>query len=115
MLRERIIANIFRNRDKEKFDSTGNVKFIERARRNGVHGWAVGRDIPTLEEMEALRQQGESGRKSPHWRMGHFAIRRTGEGRANSTVVWIKESFVNKNLLQEMPHGYHDKEQADVR
>ena len=93
------------NRDKEKFESTGDLKFVERARRNGITGWDVGRDIPTLEEMETFRRQlGEPGRKSPHWRMGYFAIRRTGEGRAGKTIVWIKESFVNKNLLKEVPH-----------
>ena len=76
--------------------------------------WNVGRDIPILEEMEKFRQQqGEPGRKSPHWRMGHFAIRRTGEGHTDKTIVWIKETFVNKNLLKEVPHGYHGKEAAE--
>ena len=98
------------NRDLEKFEATGDIKFVERAKRNGVIGWDVGRDIPTLEEMESLRQQGEAGRKSPHWRMGHFALRHTGEGRVDKKVVWIKETFINKNLLKEVPHGYHDKE-----
>jgi len=100
------------NRDLEKFEATGDIKFVERAKRNGVIGWDVGRDIPTMEEMESLRQQGEAGRKSPHWRMGHFALRHTGEGRVDKKVVWIKETFINKNLLKEVPHGYHDKEKA---
>ncbi|MDR0328626.1 MAG: hypothetical protein LBI05_10065 [Planctomycetaceae bacterium] len=58
--------------------------------------------------METFRQQrGEPGRKSPHWRMGHFAIRHTGEGRSVPVVHWIKESFINKDLLKEVPTGYH--------
>ena len=96
------------NRDKEKFESTGDVKFVERARRNGVNGWDVGWDVPTEEEIKTLRQQhGEPGRKSPHWRMGHFAIRHTGEGRSIPVIRWINEVFVNKNLLKEVPTGYH--------
>jgi hypothetical protein len=102
------------NRDLEKFESTGDMKFVERARRNGVNGWDVGRDIPTLEEMETFRRrQGEPGRKSPHWRMGHFAIRHVGKGHADKVIVWVRETFVNKNLLKEVPHGYHGKEPAD--
>jgi hypothetical protein len=109
-----LIAPRVLHRDLEKFESTGDMKFVDRARRNGVNGWDVGRDIPTLEEMETFRQQqGEPGRKSPHWRMGHFAIRRTGEGHTDKTIVWIKETFVNKNLLKEVPHGYHGKEAAE--
>jgi hypothetical protein len=96
------------NRDLEKYESTGDIKYVDRARRNGVNGWDVGRDIPTQEEMEAFRQQsGEPGRKSPHWRMGHFAIRHIGEGRTNTTIVWIGDTFVNKALLKEVPTGYH--------
>jgi hypothetical protein len=98
-------------RDREKFESTGDTKYIDRARRNGVYGWDVGRDIPTQDEMQTFRyQQEEPGHKSPHWRMGHFAIRHTGHGHADTTVVWIKETFVNKDLLHKVPHGYHGKE-----
>ena len=99
------------NRDKEKFEATGDMKLVERARRNGVFGYDVGRDIPALEEMEVLRQQrGEPGRKSPHWRIGHCRICRTEEGHPDS-VVWIKETFVNKNLLKEVPTGFYGKEE----
>ena len=104
------------NRDKEKFEATGDMKFVERARRNGVNGWDIGRDIPTEEEMKTIRQQtGEPGKKSPHWRMGHFAIRLTGEGRSVPVIRWIKETFVNKDLWNKVPHGYHggDEETAD--
>ena len=101
------------NRDKEKFAATGDVKFVDRAKRNGVHGWELGRDIPTPEEMETLRQQhGEPGRKSPHWRMGHFAIRHTGEGRSVPVIRWINETFVNKDLWNKVPHGYHDDDES---
>jgi hypothetical protein len=103
-----LIKPLVLNRDKEKFAATGDVKFIDRAKRNGVHGWEIGRDIPTQEEMEILRQQhGEPGRKSPHWRMGHFAIRHTGEGRSIPVIRWIKETFINKDLWKEVPTGYH--------
>jgi hypothetical protein len=109
-----LIKPLVLNRDKEKYESTGDVKFIERARRNGVNGWEVGQDIPTPEEMETFRQQqSEPGRKSPHWRMGHFAIRYTGEGRSIPVVRWIKETFVNKDLWKEVPHGYYGEETAD--
>jgi len=116
-----LIKPLVLNRDKEKFEATGDVKFVERARRNGVNGWDVGWDVPTEEEMKILRQQhGEPGRKSPHWRMGHFAIRHTGEGRSIPVIRWINEVFVNKDILKEVPTGYHgateehDKEMADI-
>jgi hypothetical protein len=105
---ESLITPRVLNRDLEKFKSTGDQKYLDRAKRNGVYGWDVGCDIPTEAEMETYRQQhGEPGRKSPHWRMGHFAIRRTGEGHTDKKIVWIKETFVNKNLLKEVPTGYH--------
>jgi len=110
-----LIKPLVLNRDKEKFESTGDVKFIERARRNGVNGWELGRDIPTPEEMEAFRKQaGESGRKSPHWRTGYFAIRHTGEGRSVPVVRWIREAFVNKDLWKTVPHGYYGNESEDA-
>lgn len=101
-------------RDAEKFGTTGDPKYIERARRNGVNGWDVGRDLPTSEEMEALRvQQGVPGRKSPHWRSGHVAIRYTGPGRSIPILTRIKETFVNKDLLREVPHGYHGSQPTE--
>lgn len=107
-----LVKPLVLNRDKEKYEETGDVKYIERAKRNGVHGWEIGRDIPTPEEMAAFREQaGEPGRKSPHWRTGHFAIRHTGEGRSIPVVRWIKETFVNKDLWKEVPHGYYGKEE----
>jgi hypothetical protein len=112
---ESLIKPLVLNRDKEKFAATGDVKFIDRAKRNGVHGWEIGRDIPTPEDMEILRQQhGEPGRKSPHWRMGNFAIRYTGEGRSVPILCWIKETFVNKDLWKEVPTGYYGNESEDA-
>jgi hypothetical protein len=109
-----LIKPLVLNRDKEHFESTGDMKYIERARRNGVNGWDVGRDIPTPEEMETLRQQaGEHGRKSPHWRTGYFAIRHTGEGRSVPVIRWIRETFVNKDLWKEIPQGYYGEEVTD--
>ena len=109
-----LIKPLVLNRDKEKYASTGDLKFVERARRNGVVGWDIGKGIPTEAEMVILRQQhGEPGRKSPHWRMGHFAIRLTGEGRSVPVLRWINETFVNKDLWQEVPTGYHGDEKTD--
>ena len=106
-----LVKPLVLNRDKEKFEATGDPTLIDRARRNGVHGWEVGRDIPTPDEMAAFREQsGEAGRKSPHWRNGYWAIRRTGEGRSIPVVRWIRETFVNKDLWKEVPHGYYGKE-----
>jgi hypothetical protein len=107
------IVPIVLNRDREKFEATGDVKYIDRAKRRGVHGWEIGKKNATSEEVEAFRQQGEAGRKSPHWRMGHFAIRHTGEGRSTPVIRWIKKTFINENLLKEMPHGYHGVEESD--
>lgn len=106
-----LVKPLILNRDKDKYEATGDQKYIERARRNGKNGWEIGRDIPTPEEMEAMRaESGEPGRKSPHWRMGHFAFRYIGEGRSERVLRWIRETFVNKDLWKEVPHGYHGKE-----
>ena len=109
-----LIKPLVLNRDKEKFAVTGDLKYIDRAKRNGVYGWEIGRDIPTLEEMKTLREQhGKPGRKSPHWRMGYFAIRHTGEGRSVPILCWINETFVNKDLWKEVPTGYYGKEKVE--
>ena len=109
-----LIKPLVLNRDKEKFEATGDLKYIDRVKRNGVHGWELGRDIPTPEEMEIFRKQtGEQGRKSPHWRTGYFAIRHTGEGRVVPVIRWIKETFVNKDLWKEVPHGYYGEEKVE--
>lgn len=102
------------NCDSDKFEATGDPKYIERAKQRGVVGWDVGRDLPTAEEMETLREQhGVPGRKSPHWRNDHVAIRYTGQGRTIPVLTRIKGALVNKDLLKEIPHGYHGKETAD--
>jgi len=105
-----LIKPLVLNRDKEKFEATGDSKYIDRAKRNGVHGWELGRDIPTPEEIAAFREHGgEPGRKSPHWRNTYLAARHTKKG---PVVTRIKETFVNKELLKEIPTGYYGKEET---
>ena len=106
-----LIEPLVLNRDKAKFAETGDPKYIDRAKRNGVNGWELGRDIPTPEEMEAFREQsGEPGRKSPHWRIGHFRKLKPEDENAPPIITWVRETFVNKDLLKEVPHGYYGKE-----
>ena len=105
LLQPRVLSS-----DREKFLQSGDMKYVEKARRRGVIGWDLGRDIPTPEEMEAMRSGGEPGRKSPHWRIGHAAIYHTGQGRTVPVLKWIDDIFVNKDLYEKVPHGYHGAE-----
>ena len=106
-----LIEPLVLNRDKEKYAATGDPKYIDRAKRNGMNGWNLGRNIPTPEEMEEFREQsGEVGRKSPHWRIGHFRKLRPEDENSPPVITWVRETFVNKDLLKEVPHGYYGKE-----
>ena len=93
--------------DQDKYQQTGDEKYVEKARRRGVIGWDVGRDIPLPEEIERVRREGEAGRKSPHLRIGHAAIYHTGKDRQIPVIRWVDTIFVNKDIAEKVPHGYH--------
>lgn len=78
----------------KKLDDEGKKRAAERAKKRGVYGFSLGRQVET----------------SPHFRCPHFAIRHTGKGGLIPKLVPIKGSIVNKKLLDKVPTGYHDDE-----
>jgi hypothetical protein len=81
------------NRDIDRKLEGGDLeKAIERAKRNGKHGFDLGKSVEV----------------SPHYRRPHFAIRWTGQGAAVPRLVPVKGSIINKELLGDVPTGYED-------
>lgn len=76
--------------DRDKFDATGDPKYIEKAKRRGIIGWRIG------EAYEAC----------PHYRRPHFALRHTGKGRTVPRIVAVKGSVVHRSKIEKVPTGY---------
>lgn len=108
-----IFERIVLARDKDKFNPDEPDKFWERAKNNGMYGWDVGKNLPTLEELEEYKANGTfRGKNVPHFRNGSFAIRWTGKGRTIAKIVWIRETIVNKHLATQLPEGYYGEEET---
>jgi hypothetical protein len=90
----RFIEPVLLNRDKN-VSPDNRYKAIERAKRNGVHGYNIGNHIEL----------------SPHFRRPHFAIRWTEKGRSVPRLVPVAGSVVNRSKLLEIPSGYEGKEE----
>ncbi len=75
--------------DEDKYERTGDEKYVEKAKRRGKFGWTVGKHV----EM------------SPHFRNGCLAVYWTGHGRTKRTIRWRKESIVHKKVIQSVPQG----------
>lgn len=85
-----IISPVVLNAHREKFEKTGDPKYIEKAAKRGVVGWEVGRDIEV----------------GPHYRRPHFGIRWTGKGAKEPKLVPVKGSIVHRKKVGEVPTGY---------
>lgn len=113
---EKLFQRLVLARDKDKFDPAEAEKFWDRAKRNGMYGWDIGKDIPTREELEEYKASGMlRGKVVPHIRSGHFAKRWTGEGRTILKFVWIDETMVNKHLATKIPEGYYGENDPDMK
>ncbi len=109
-----VFERIVLARDKDKFDPADAEKFWDRAKRNGMYGWDLGKSSPTPEELEEYKATGRfRGKMMPHFRSGHFSRRWTGEGRTVLKWVWIHETIVNKHLATKIPEGFHDQPSPD--
>mgnify|MGYP000930750447 CR=1 FL=1 len=108
-----IIRPIVLNKDKEKFESTGDKKYIEKAIKYGIVGHDVGRDIPTRAEIARMREENQTallhGKVCPHIRCSHLQLYWTGKGRTEPKIKLVKEAFVNWENFKDIPQGYHDK------
>lgn len=77
---------------KAKFAEEKDIKYVEKAKRNGKFGWTIGEQLETI----------------PHFRRPHFGFRYTGTGRTIKKLVPIKGAIVNRNKIN-LPQGYQDE------
>lgn len=90
-----VIERVVLSKDAAKYQQTGDEKYVNKAERNGVVGWNVGRGIEV----------------APHYRRPHFGWRWTGEGRKIPRFVPIKGAIIHREMVEKLPTG----EQGDVQ
>jgi hypothetical protein len=80
--------------DEQKFERSGDLSLVEKAKRRGNYGWHVGRAIEV----------------SPHVRAAcPAALYWTGEGRKIPKIRFRRGSIVHRRKLSEMPTGFLDE------
>jgi len=87
------------NRDRAKFDETGDKKYVEKAHRRGKVGWDIGKRL----EM------------SPHIRIAHAALYWTGPGRTVPRILFRKGSIIHRKVIETVPTGYMEKPNENAR
>ena len=78
------------SKDRDKFESTGDQKYVDKAHRRGKVGWNVGRHIEVI----------------PHYRRPHMALVWTGRGRAVPKIVPRRGSVVHRSVVEKVPSGW---------
>jgi len=78
------------SKDRDKFEETGDQKYVDKAHRRGKIGWNVGRHIEV----------------APHYRRPHLMLAWTGTGRAVPKIVPRKGSVVHRELVEKVPSGF---------
>ena len=108
-----IVKPVVLRADARKYEESGDLKYIEKARRRGVFGFEIGADIPTREQLKRMVEENEiaiaHGRKAPHFRASHLALVHTGKGGALLKFILRRSSVINKDLLTKIPQGYYIK------
>ena len=83
------------SKDRDRFESTGDQKYVEKAHRRGKFGWNVGLHIEV----------------SPDYRRPHLMLAWTGAGRAVPKIVPRKGSVVHREVVEKVPSGFGGKEE----
>jgi hypothetical protein len=78
------------NDDRDKYERTGDRKYVDKAHRRGKIGWVVGRKIDV----------------APHYRRPHMMLAWTGPGRTIPKVVPRKGSIIHREIIERMPSGF---------
>lgn len=91
-----LISPVVLNADRDKYDLNKDTKYISKAKKRGVVGWDIGKNIEF----------------SPHMRRPHFGLRWTEKGRTVPKIVPIKGCIVRRNKLTDVPTGFLSKEEA---
>jgi hypothetical protein len=79
-------------------DPEARRKTEDKAKRNGVFGWSIGKNIKV----------------TPHFRRPHKAIRHTGPGRTIPKFVLVKGCKVKGEKLTEVPTGHMLEDGTEV-
>jgi hypothetical protein len=85
-----IISPDVLSKDRDRFEQTGDQKFVEKAHRRGKVGWDVGRQVEVL----------------PHYRRPHMMLAWTGRGRSVPKVVPRRGSVVHREVVGKVPSGF---------
>lgn len=108
-----IVKPVVLRADEQKYQLTGDEKYIEKARRRGVIGFDIGEAIPTKAQIKKMIEENElaieQGRKRPHIRLACLALVHTGKGRAIPKIIKRKGCFVNRDLLTKIPQGFYEE------
>ena len=78
------------SKDREKFEETGDQKYVEKAHRRGKVGWDVGRHVEVI----------------PHYRRPHLMLAWTGTGRSVPKIVPRRGTIVHRNKVEAVPSGF---------
>jgi hypothetical protein len=79
-------------KDRDKFEASGDERYVDKAHRRGKIGWNVGRRIEV----------------APHYRRPHMALVWTGHGRTVPKIVPRRGSVVHRELVEKVPSGFGD-------
>lgn len=90
-----LVEPIVLKADEEKFDRTGDMSLVDKAKRRGNYGFNVGRDIEV----------------SPHVRAASpAALYWVGKGRKIPKIRFRRGTVVHRKKLAQVPTGFLDKE-----
>lgn len=78
------------NKDKQKFEDTGDDKYVQKAHRQGKIGWNIGQAMTV----------------SPHVRVPHTALFWTGKGRTIPVVKIRAGSIIHRSKVENIPTGH---------
>lgn len=105
-----LVRRIVLKRDEKKYAEFPDSKYEDRAIRNGVNGFSIGEDVPTVKELQSMVREGN--KIAPHLRMAHLARYWTGKGRTVPKIILVKTIFVNAAEVCKLPQGYYSKGEA---
>ena len=89
-----LVEPIVLAKDEAKRDAQNEARLVDRARRRGMYGWHLGRNVQV----------------SPHIRSAHAHLYWTGKGRKIPAIRFLKATVVRRHRVSEVPTGYLDKE-----
>ncbi|MHC4402545.1 MAG: hypothetical protein ACYTG0_23015 [Planctomycetota bacterium] len=78
------------SKDRDRFEQTGDEKYVAKAHRPGKVGWNIGRRIEV----------------APHYRRPHLMLAWTGRGRSVPKIVLRRGSIVHREIVEKVPSGF---------